>query len=106
MEMEWPWRSQPQDGLAHRIFSIGVSPSSGGLDCRASCCCPEGRLRRVQHTHGIHRTKKLIIKMKMKYYFATMLLLLVLPQAQARSIAFWPYQKLVDSSDLVAIVEV
>ena len=44
--------------------------------------------------------------MKMKYYFATMLFLLVLPQAQARSIAFWPYQKLVDSSDLVAIVEV
>jgi len=44
--------------------------------------------------------------MKMKYYFATMLLLLILPQAQARTIAFWPYQKLVDSSDLVAIVEV
>ena len=44
--------------------------------------------------------------MKMKYYFYTMLLLLVLSQAQARLIAFWPYQKLVDSSDLVAVVEV
>jgi|SRR5437867_468696 len=42
----------------------------------------------------------------MKYYFSTMLLLLVPSPAQTRIIAFWPYQKLVDSSDLVAIVEV